>query len=265
MNRLVPMLILTSIFIIGCSKDNNGDNDDNNSDELQYFPVLIEEFSHTDCSPCVSVAEAVELVLDDYESSGLSPIFVEFHPCPPGFGNDPFNDFATELHQGRTEWYYDFWELENVPQLLVDGEPLSAMDRIDPDRIASFVESARQSNRPAEITGTATINGDSIRLDASVVSDSSMEVYIFCYLTGQSIVFDSPPGDNGLSQFHMVALAEFPIQDSIYSIGTDEMEISESVEIPPEIQNATIQNYSTVVIIQDENRNIIGTNRLDVE
>jgi len=267
MKKLFILYTIIGVLLFGgCEKKNdNDDNNDNNTTPSQYFSVLIEDFSHTDCVPCVNVDNAVNTVLEYYASQGASPIFMEFHPKPTGFGDDPFNLANPELHDGRMNWYYDYYGLDNVPQLFVDATVLSATDRNDVDRIQQIVEDAKNSPKPATISGSASLDGDSIRLQVTITADSSITADVFCYLVRETITFTTAPGSNGLEEFHMIPAAQFEWENPTPTASFTELDINSSVDIPDEISGGTTDGYSAIVVVQDNERNILGVARFDIE
>ena len=264
MKKIFIIIAIIGILIFaGChKKDSNGDD---NNDELQYFPVLIEEFSHTDCVPCVNVDNNVNSVLEYYESQGISPIFMEFHPKPTGFGDDPFELSNPEMHNSRMNWYYDYFSLENVPQLFVDATVLSAMDRNDVNMIQQIVENAKNLSKPANISGSAFVDGDSIRLQATITADSAITANVFCYLVREKITFATAPGLNGLAEFHMIPASEFDWANPAPPASFTELDINSAVETPAEIADGTTDGYCAIVVVQNNERTILGVARFDIE
>ena len=264
--RIFALSVAFVLIFAGCSEDNdNSENDNNPPQEGSYFPVVVEEFSHTDCVPCVNVSNAVQTVMENYEEAGAVPILIEFHPKPEGFGADPFHDENPDLHDGRMAWYFDYFGLENLPQLLVDAQPLSAMERNDPDVIYQKIEGARSTAKPVSIEGYVLVACDSVRIALSFRADSTVSANIFCFLVRDEVEFSEAPGSNGMTQFHHIAAEQFPIDSAVVSVAWDSLDIETLVPLPPDIEGATVSGYSVVVIVQDGERNILGAALLPVE
>jgi len=263
--RKLSVLIL-SVFLVffGCS-DNGDDNNDNPPTGV-YFPVIIEEFSHVNCGPCATVSDAVHSILEDYGTDSLLPVFIEYH-AEVEYGNDPFYEAAPNVHGDRRAYYYDFLGIENIPQLLIDGVPLSGSDRIDPNRIKTLTEEARQNAKYAVITAEIATQGDSIGFDCTITADSAFAGKLYCFLALKNIHFESAPGSNGITDFHTIAINIEPDMDGVeISLETDEdWQLQKYFAIPPEIEDGQTDGYSFVVIIQNDSREILGANRFDVE
>ena len=118
----------------------------------QYFQVLVEDFTNTDCVPCVNVDEALGNVREQYDSQEESAVFVEFHPQI--YPNDPFRNAAPELHDGRGDYY----EISSVPQLFVDGTVMTNAEATDPDVVYSKIQTARTTAPHARSPRSTTAN-----------------------------------------------------------------------------------------------------------
>ncbi len=264
MKKLFVLLLSIFLIFFGCSKNDDDNND--NPPTGDYFPVIIEEFSHVNCGPCAFVADAVHSVLEDYGADSLLPVFIEYH-AEVEYGDDPFYEAAPNVHGGRRTYYYDFLGIENIPQLLIDGVPLSGADRVDTYRIKTLTEEARQNAKLAVISADITNLGDSIGFDCTITADSAFAGKLYCFLALRNVHFESAPGSNGITDFHMIAIEVVPDMDGVeISLeASEDWQLERFFPIPAEIADGQTDGYSFVAIIQNDSREILGANRFDVE
>lgn len=241
----LTLLVGVAVFFAGCS---NGDGDDNNHTAAEFFPVLVEDFSHVDCNPCVAVSNALHAAVEHFAADGKVPVVIEYHPRPAGFADDVFHDASPVVHEER----YAAYAVSNLPHLFVNCAAVSYTDRVDQYRLIAIIDSAKSAVMHFEIALDTAIVNDSLVVSATVTADSADSGTVFCYIMRKNIVFTTAPGSNGLVEYHNVAAEKFVnIHGNTISLAAAESRtISDKLPLPTELANATTDGFGVVFFVQ---------------
>ncbi len=256
----VASIFALSIFLAGCSKE-NGDDSSPSQPSSNYFPVLIENFTNTYCDGCVAVHEALEMVMNHYNSEGKSPVLVEFHsqlnPSDPFYSADP------SMHSSRNGYYgFGSW-----PQLVIDGYVLTSDERTSADEIKAIIDSANVQGKPAEVQVEVSSSNDSVYVSLSIDATEEVIGNLFCYLVRQVTTFETAPGSNGITEYHCVAALSFtdPYGQAIAIPSGESEELSFDDAIPAEVSGGATEGYSVVAFIQGPDNEIMCVGAMDLD
>lgn len=210
--------------------------------DLEFGPrVLIEEFSHVNCTNCPGAAASVHQVVENF---GDSVVSIEWHPQQSG-GTDPFHVANPDIHDGRVT-YYNF---VGIPKVYVAGKPI-----VDPSSISAitsyvdnYISYANDASK-IKLWGIAKSNGDVFI--GALANGISVEGVIKIAVVEKHRTYSDPPGINGMTDFYNVPMEfySYPVSGTIV-LADGEATYIELIEIdiPP---GGTPADYSYIVWFQ---------------
>ncbi len=164
---------------------------------LEFGPrVLIEEFSHVNCTNCPDAAEAVHTVSGNFSGAAIA---IEWHPQQSG-GTDPFHAANPAIHDGRVS-YYGF---VGIPRVFVAGKMVA--DPTSVAAIAAFVNSyLSPTNDAAKINLWGVVQSGNVHLGI-IARGISAEGVIKVAVVEKHRNYATAPGINGMKDFYNVPM-----------------------------------------------------------
>lgn len=254
-HKMLLILITIAIIFWGCSENNENNNNPPPITE-GYLPLLIEVFSHVNCTNCPEADSAVYTVANHYaQIQHKTPIIWEIHSH--FLGNDPF--YAINGTEADARAVYYFGATPNLPQVIAGGIRVS--DPQDPDLILAMCDSALSLPQPATITINVDTASDSIRLSGQISSTQSCSGYFICAILYHKTTFESPPGSNGLKEFHWVVAKFIPSGNGQFIMvpegGT--IDFAYSSPFPQNPASAAVDSLFISCVYQSTEKNILAT------
>jgi hypothetical protein len=159
--------------------------------------VLIESFANSSCLPCTTTNSHLENFTGTihYRKYALIEYFTNWpNLLDPMFQHNPIDN--TER--------FTYYDVRSVPSMFVIGSSVDPLSYID--IFNTFSDSYNSSSQDISITLSKQIT-DSIRVNVEVNEFSPLpngHWHLFVAVIEKEVIFASPPGSNGLSEFSHV-------------------------------------------------------------
>jgi hypothetical protein len=170
-----------------------------------YPAVVLEQFSHTDCTPGCPLADAaIDKVLEVLDS--IAVIRIAYHTSTLG-KRDPLYAFDPTNLDARS----GFYGIDFVPRILVNGTALeyNTISQLE-SRLNSALRGARIDKSDGINFTNITCTPDRISGSVIVDTDAPVPTTLRILLVEHIVSFDQAPGINGQTVFHQVCRGMFP-------------------------------------------------------
>jgi outer membrane protein Omp28/PEGA domain-containing protein len=159
--------------------------------------VLIESFANSSCLPCTTTNSHLENFMGTvhHRNYALIEHFTNWpNPLDPMFQHNPIDN--TER--------FTYYEVIPVPSMFIIGNAVNPLSYID--IFNTFNTSYNNANQDISITLSKQIT-DSLKVNIEVHEFNPMPSghwHLFIAVIEKEVIFSSPPGSNGLSEFSHV-------------------------------------------------------------
>ncbi len=218
--------------------------------------ILLEEYTNVYCTPCGVVAPVVQEVLEDYEDD---VIFIEFHPNIAVVQLDIFYQMNPEEHNSRAAGFYS---IGSLPHVYADGQRITTPD--DGASVRAALNSALGVNTDLAIWGNWHHNGDGTgTAEVITLASNAINAQLYGIVAREHIEFDTPPGSNGLTEFHNVMYDCFPEPTGTpvnFAMGT-----VDTMTFDFELADSLVDEAKVFVFVQNLDKVVFQAGELEAE
>jgi len=217
--------------------------------------VLVEEGTNASCGPCAAQNPSFNALLDDNVGTVVS---IKYQWYFPGF--DPMHEHNPEEANARLSYYG------------INGVPTATIDGVIPDVSPSYAgapgaftqslfddAAAIPGSFDIEVTYELTPNGLTMDATATCTQAASGDLRFRIAVIEEEILFDTPPGSNGETEFYGVMKKFLPGVDGLTM--ADSYEVGETFSTSQSWTYANVYNVNelaVVVFIQnDDNKEVL--------
>jgi hypothetical protein len=177
--------------------------------------ALVEDFANVSCVPCASANKILESLIKNtfgYNSVVAIRYSANF-PSP----NDPFYLANPTVNSNRLSYY----KVYTAPCSYVDG--IVKTSPTDSDDVKTKITARAAIKANAKITVTDSISGDDYFVKYSIETNDTTSLdfsnlYCNVVVTEADIVYSSPPGANGETEFYDVMRVFVPNTNQTFQI-----------------------------------------------
>jgi hypothetical protein len=155
--------------------------------------VLLEEATNASCPPCATYNPQLQEFFAHHFGGVVS---VRYHAWWPGV--DPMYDHNVVDNTARIDYY----GINGVPNYLMDGVNYGVPS--DQEAMASQMRANLANPSPVMLDIVSEIDADSVRATITLIGDATVDqsmLYLRTTIIERLIVYDSPPGSNGETEF----------------------------------------------------------------
>ena len=178
---------------------------------------LVEHFSNVNCNPCAERDETLENYIAENDS--LELISIGYHPNFPS-DSDPIYLAAREENLGRTDYY----NISVTPGFFINGKTIAAYSN---NHLVRGINQHVQTYQPEIILEQFSIIIENHiedvegRVVINSINNYSETLSLRIVLIEKNLVFNEPPGTNGMDQFHDIIREFYPDHNGV-EINIDE-------------------------------------------